>query len=138
QGGPYKYGTAYLYNENNNLIAQSDLNEIGYFNFNELPIGRKYKLVIDGSTAIPRTEYFIIDTSTYSICSQDNAFSLITCDFNKDGLVTNADAIEILHNIASDSLTEKEKTLYDFDGDGKISAIDAKDVLTLTNYKLYY
>lgn len=135
---PYKYGTAYLYNENNHLISQSDLNDSGKFFFNELPIGHKYKLVIDGNTAIPRTEYFIIDTNSYIICSQDNAFSLVTCDFNKDGLVTNADAVEILHNIASGSLTEKEKALYDLNGDGSISAIDAKEVLVLVNYKSYY
>lgn len=135
---PYKYGTAYLYNENNHLISQSDLNDSGKFFFNELPIGHKYKLVIDGNTAIPRTEYFIIDTNSYIICSQDNAFSLVTCDFNKDGLVTNADAVEVLHNIASGSLTEKEKALYDLNGDGNISAIDAKEVLALANYKSYY
>lgn len=135
---PYKYGTAYLYNENNHLISQSDLNDSGKFFFNELPIGHKYKLIIDGNTAIPRTEYFIIDTNSYIICSQNNAFSLVTCDFNKDGLVTNADAVEVLHNIASDSLTEKEKALYDLDGDGGISACDAKEVLAMANYKSYY
>lgn len=136
---PYKYGTAYLYNENNYLISQSDLNELGYFYFNKLLIGHKYKLVIDGSTVIPRTEYFIIDTNSYIICSQDNAFSLVTCDFNKDGLVTNADAIEVLHCVAnSGSLSEEEKSLYDLDGDGGISSIDVRDVLMLANYKSYY
>lgn len=138
KGRPYKYGTAYLYNENNHLISQSDLNDSGKFFFNELPIGHKYKLIIDGNTEIPRTEYFIIDTNSYIICSQNNAFSLVTCDFNKDGLVTNADAVEVLHNIASSSLTEKEKALYDLNGDGSISAIDAKEVLALANYKSYY
>lgn len=138
QGRPYKYGTAYLYNENNHLISQSNLNDSGKFFFNELLIGHKYKLVIDGNTAIPLIEYFIIDTNSYIICSQNNAFSLVTCDFNKDGLVTNADAVEVLHNIASGSLTEKEKALYDLNGDGSISAIDAKEVLALANYKSYY
>ena len=138
QGKPYKYGTAYLYSENNNLIAQSDLNEIGYFNFNELPIGHKYKLVIDGATAIPRTEYFIMENDSFNICSQDNALSIIICDYNKDGLITNSDAVIVLHNIASSSLTEEEKAIYDLDGDGHISALDAKEVLALANYKNYY
>lgn len=138
QGRPYQYGTAYLYSENNNLIAQSDLNEIGYFNFNELPIGHKYKLVIDGATAIPRTKYFIMENDSFNICSQDNAFSIIICDYNKDRLITNSDAVMVLHNIASGSLTEEEKTLYDLDGDGHISALDAKEVLALANYKNYY
>lgn len=138
QGRPYKYGTAYLYNENNHLISQSNLDESGSFCFNELLIGHKYKLVIDGATAIPRTEYFIIENNSFNICSQNNALSIVTCDYNKDGLITNSDTVMVLHNIASSSLKEEEKALYDLDGDGHISALDAKEVLALANYKSYY
>lgn len=135
---PYKYGTAYLYNENNHLISQSDLNDSGSFSFNELLIGHKYKLVIDGATVIPRTKYFIMENNNFNICSQDNAFSVVICDYNKDGLITNSDAVIVLHNIASSSLTEEEKALYDLDGDEHISALDAKEVLALANFKNYY
>lgn len=137
-GKPLKYGTAYLYNESGTSITQTDLNDSGYFCFDELLIGHKYKIVIDGITAIPRTEYFIMENDNYIICSPENALSIATCDYDKDGLITNSDVVVILHNIASNSLTETEISLYDFDGDGHISALDAKYVLALANYKSYY
>lgn len=139
QNRPYKSGTAYLYNSSNILISTSELNENGCYTFIDLPIGYKYRLVIDGNTAIARSEYFIMTDETFFITTKENALAIVVCDYNKDGLITYEDAVSILHKAANaGQISEEEKSVYDIDGDGYVNVNDTMEVRALANIKEYY
>lgn len=129
---PYKIGNAYLYDENNNLIENIALNSNGEFKFDNLSIGRKYKLVIDGKFAIARDCYFIATKNDNIISNDENAIPVVTCDFNQDGIVTNADA-QILYSKCA-SCKPEEIDLYSLNGDNTVSAGDAVTIYSIMAY----
>lgn len=138
-GLPYEVGIAYLYDENDSLISQSTISSTGYYNFNNLLIGHRYRLIIDGDTAIPRSEYFIVTDDSYSITTNKDALSIVVCDYNKDGLVTYLDVSEAYFKIAnSRNMTEQELIVYDLDRDGVASSTDVSIVNRFLNKKVYY
>lgn len=132
RGYPYKFGIAYLYDENNNLLEQINLNDEGKFSFSNLLIGQKYKIVIDGQFAIARDFYVVVTQKDYVINTKDNALPMITCDFNKDGIITNTD-VQILFSKCA-SCKSDEVDLYDLDGSYSLSSSDAIVVYSIMAY----
>lgn len=131
-GYPYKMGIAYLYDENNNLIEQMNLDTNGQFSFSNLLIGHKYKLVIDGEFAIARSHSFIVTRENYEINTKDKALPVITCDFNKDGIITNSDAQILFSKCAS--CKPDEVDLYNLNNDKYITVSDAGVVYSIIAY----
>lgn len=131
-GYPYKVGIAYLYDENNNLIEQINLDTDGQFSFSNLLIGHKYKLVIDGEFAIARNHSFIVMKENYEINTKDKALPVITCDFNKDGIITNSDAQILFSKCAS--CKPDEVDLYNLNNDKYITVSDAGVVYSIIAY----
>lgn len=131
-GYPYKMGIAYLYDENNNLIEQMNLDTNGQFSFSNLLIGHKYKLVIDGEFAIARSHSFIATKENYGINTKEEALPVITCDFNKDGIITNSD-VQILFSKCA-SCKPDEVDLYNLDNDKYITVSDAGVIYSIMAY----
>ena len=132
RGYPYKLGTAYLYDENSTLIEEIQLNSEGQFSFNNLSIGHKYRIVIDGQFAIARDFYVIATQANYTISTKDESLPVITCDFNKDGIITNTDTQILFWKCASSDPNEKE--LYDLNGDNVVNVSDAGVLFALLAY----
>lgn len=139
-GKAYIFATAYLYDDNSNLLSVSEVNEEGLYSFDNLTIGYRYRLVLDGNTAIPRSEYFVVTCQDYSITTQQDAYAVAVWDFNRDGLITNTDKVKINQAIifSSSTLTDEEKVLCDIDGSGSFSTSDTQYVYYLMNIKDYY
>lgn len=131
-GYPYKMGIAYLYDENNNLIEQMNLDTNGQFSFSNLLIGHKYKLVIDGEFAIARSHSFIATKENYGINTKEEALPVITCDFNKDGIITNSD-VQILFSKCA-SCKPDEVDLYNLDNDKYITVSDVGVIYSIMAY----
>lgn len=129
---PYKFGIAYLYDENNNLLQQTNLNNDGKFSFNNLSIGYKYKLVIDGKFAIARDYYFILTQRDFTISTKEKAFSIIACDFNSDGIISQTDIKSFFQGM--DNPLSEDAYLYDINGDGYINISDTSLLYSIINY----
>ena len=121
-GKPYKLGIAYLYDERDVLIKKQQLDEEGKFFFEQLSIGSKYRIVLDGEFAIKRNKYFVASKTDNYISTKEKSIPLITCDFNKDDTVTAVDAETIYRNAASH---DEDAALYDLDGDSYVTVSDA-------------
>ena len=122
---PYRVGTAYLYNNSGVLIDKitTDLN--GRFDFCDLNIGYSYRVVIDGSSAYPRTIDFIVDSAEFSISEHENAFTMAMCDFMKDGYI-NVNDYSLLASHSGIRITKDnpEDWIYDLNCD---NIVDSKD-----------
>lgn len=119
---PYKFGIAYLYDENNNLLEQMNLNDEGKFSFSNLLIGHKYRLVIDGQFAIARNCYFILTQRDFAISSKEKAIPIVSCDFNSDKIISSNDIQNYF--IGLDNPKAEDAYLYDINNDGYINISD--------------
>ena len=131
-GYPYKNGIAYLYDNHNILINQMNLDTEGHVLFENLSIGHKYKLVIDGEFAIARTFSFVATQENNIIRSKEEALPIVICDFNQDGIITNADVQILFSKLASGK--PNEANLYDLNNDGIVTVSDAGVVYSLIAY----
>lgn len=132
---PYRAGTAYLYDENNALIEEQKLDTAGKFSFNNLSIGHKYKIIIDGQFAIARSKYIIVSKNDNYISNKESPLHVVTCDYDKDGYITSSDALTIFQ--MSGSRNEEEIALYDLNGDSYVTAADAGTVYALAGFSNY-
>lgn len=132
---PYRAGTAYLYDENNDLIEEQKLDTEGKFSFNNLSIGHKYKIIIDGQFAIARSKYIIVSKNDNYISDKESPLHVVTCDYDKDGYITSSDALTIFR--MSGNRKEEEIALYDLNGDSYITAADAGTVYALAGFSNY-
>lgn len=122
---PYTSGTISLYTFDKQLIKTIDIDETGKFSLDNLTLGTKYRIVIDGETAIPREEYFVPITQNYCITPNAECFGVIVCDYNRDGIVSSCDAQRFLEGFHHDSSDENfDFSIYDFNGDGRCNAVD--------------
>lgn len=122
---PYSCGTVSIYTMDKQFIKTIAIDENEKFNFENLIIGIKYRIVIDGDTAIPREEFFIPITQDYCIATDTECFGMIVCDYNRDGLVNSCDVPEFSkaynHNPNDENF---DFTIYDFNCDGLCNATD--------------
>lgn len=132
---PYRAGTAYLNDENNALIEEQKLDTEGKFSFNNLSIGHKYKIIIDGQFAIARSKYIIVSKNDNYISDKESPLHVVTCDYDKDGYITSSDALTIFR--MSGNRNEEEIALYDLNGDSYITAADAGTVYALAGFSNY-
>lgn len=132
---PYRAGTAYLYDENNALIEEQKLDTEGKFSFNNLSIGHKYKIIIDGQFAIARSKYIIVSKNDNYISNKESPLHVVTCDYDKDGYITSSDALTIFR--MSGNRNEEEIALYDLNGDSYVTAADAGTVYALAGFSNY-
>ena len=122
---PYRVGTVCLYDEYGNLIDQVPTDMSGRFDFSNLSIGHPYRLVIDGSSAFPRTVNFIVDSKNYAICEEYNAFGVVICDYDKNGRI-NATDITCFRSHMGISITKDnfEDCIYDLNCDNYVDELD--------------
>ena len=131
---PYSSGSVSLYTLDKQLINTVNIDENGKFSLDNLTIGKKYRIVIDGKSAIPREEYFVPITQDYCIASNAECFGIIICDYNRDGVVNKNDTyifLEALHHDSKDS--NFDFSIYDFDSNGLCDAFDLACFFTLIN-----
>lgn len=131
----YRAGTAYLYDENNVLIEEQKLDTEGKFFFNNLSIGHKYRIIIDGQFAIARTKYIVTSKKENYLSSKESPVHIITCDFDKDGYITSSDTITIYQMAANQE--EENILLYDLNGDSGITGADAIIIYALIGFSNY-
>ena len=132
---PYRAGTAYLYDENNALIEEQKLDTEGKFFFNNLSVGHKYKIIIDGQFAIARSKYIIVSKNDNYISDKESPLHVVTCDYDKDGYITSSDALTIFR--MSGNRNEEEIASYDLNGDSYVTAADAGTVYALAGFSNY-
>ncbi|MDE5983836.1 MAG: leucine-rich repeat domain-containing protein [Eubacterium sp.] len=122
---PYSCGTVSIYTMDKQFIKTINIDKNGKFNFENLIIGTKYRIVIDGDTAIPREEFFVPITHDYCITPNTECFGMIVCDYNRDGLVNSYDVQEFSKAYGHDPKDENfNMTIYDFNCDGHCNATD--------------
>lgn len=131
----YRAGTAYLYDKNNVLIEEQKLDTEGKFFFNNLSIGHKYRIIIDGQFAIARTKYIVTSKKENYLSSKESPVHIITCDFDKDGYITSSDTITIYQMAANQE--EENILLYDLNGDSGITGADAIIIYALIGFSNY-
>lgn len=132
---PYRAGTVYLYDENNILLEKQKLDTEGKFSFNNLSIGHKYKIIIDGQFAIARSKYIIVSKSDNYISDKESPLHIVTCDYDKDGYITSSDTITIYQMAAKQE--EENILLYDLNGDSGITGADAIIIYALIGFSNY-
>lgn len=120
---PYYVGNVSIYTADKKYIETVSIDETGKFLFNNIIIGKKYRIVIDGKTAIPREEYFVASTLDYCISPKDNCFAIMICDYNRDGIFNYLDSLEFKSKYTS-SVVDEEDNVYDLNGDGLIDGVD--------------
>lgn len=122
---PYSCGTVSIYTMDKQLIKTVSIDENGKFVLDNLVVGTKYRMVIDGDTAIPREEFFIPITQDYCIAPNTECFGMVVCDYNRDGIVNRNDAKEFSKALNHDPKDENfNMTIYDFNCDGHCNAVD--------------
>ena len=132
---PYRAGTAYLYDESNNLIEKQKLDAEGKFFFSNLLIGHKYTVKIDGQFAIARSKDVIVFKNDNYISSKEIPLHVVTCDYDKDGYITSSDTITIYQMAAKQE--EENIQLYDLNGDSGITGADAIIIYALIGFSNY-
>lgn len=122
---PYSCGTVSIYTMDKQFIKTIAIDENGKFNFENLIIGTKYRIVLDGDTSIPREEFFIPITQDYCIAPDTECFGMIVCDYNRDGTVNRNDVQEFSKALNHDPKdVDFNMTIYDFNCDGYCNVID--------------
>lgn len=129
---PYNCGTVSIYTIDKKFIKTIKIDENGKFNFENLTIGTKYRIVIDGDTAVPREEFFVPITQNYCIAPNTECFGMIVCDYNRDGIVNRNDIQEFLKAYNHNSNDELfDFSIYDFNCDRYCDITDLSLLLDL-------
>lgn len=131
---PYSAGNVSIYTSDKQLISTVEIDETGKFILENLTVGKKYRIVIDGQTALPREKYFVPLQSEYCIAPITNCLGVIVCDYNRDGIVNTNDVNDFLLGYNKAFGQDYDYSIYDFNCDGYCNSMDLSTFLYFINY----